>query len=101
MFKTKTMEFDEEFKGVITNALKYCKTLLQNENILTNIPPEEISFSSIAMGEEFYNIIVNMLEERKIIEDYELITSDEIDQLQEYTEVSFVFMSILLFDFLV
>lgn len=62
-----------------------------NVNILTNTPPEEISSSSIAMGEEFYNEIMNMLDERKIINDHALITSDEIDHSQEYkyTEVKF------------
>lgn len=88
------MELDDKFKGEVTNAFKYCETLMQNNNLLTDTPPDEISSSSIAIGEEFYNNIVQMVGERQIVEEHDLITADEIDHLQEYAEVSFVFMPI-------
>lgn len=90
------MELDNKLKGEVTNALKYCETLMQNDNLITNTPPDEISSSSIAMGEEFYKNIVEMLGERQIVKEHDLITCDEIDHLQEYTEVSCVFMSIFI-----
>ncbi|XP_046476181.1 uncharacterized protein [Neodiprion pinetum] len=77
---------NNSIKNDITNAFLYCKSLLEESELLVKNPPSEMSHSSIVMGEEFYNSIVTMLDERKIIEDEELITKDEDDETNEYTE---------------
>lgn len=81
---------NEEMKNNLTNALIYCKSLLEAENLLTNTPPTKISEASIAMGEEIFKEIIFMLQERKIIIDDDLICAEEIDVVnqEEYKEVS-------------
>lgn len=78
---------NEEMKNDLTNALIYCKSLLESENLITNKPSEKISSLSIAMGDEIFKEIVCMLEERKLITDEDLITFEETDSEGEYEEV--------------
>lgn len=80
---------DNQSKIDLTNALKYCVTLLKAENLLTDTPPKEISAASIAIGEEIFKEIMLMLEEKKLILDDNLITVEESDDEEEYEEVCF------------
>lgn len=82
---------NDEMKNDLTNALTYCKSLLESENLLTNTPSEKISSVSIAMGDEIFKEIVCMLGERKLITDEDLITFEETDSEGEYEEVYFEF----------
>lgn len=82
---------NDEMKNNLTNALTYCKSLLESENLLTNTPSQEISSTSIAIGNEIFKEIVCMLGERKIINDEQLITFEETDSEKEYKEVCFEF----------
>lgn len=82
-------ENNEQTKGVVTNAIRYAQSLLQDLNLLTDAPPSKISADSIAMGEVFSNKILDMLADRQIIHVDELIGVDEIDELQRYVTVSF------------
>lgn len=93
---------NEAMKNNLTNALIYCKSLLEAENLLTNTPPTEISEASIAMGEEIFNEIIFMLQDRRIIIDDDLIFAEEIDIVneEEYEEVSFEFLLIFQLVFL-
>lgn len=50
----------EDFKGELTNALKYCNTL-QAEDLLTDIAPDKISTVFIAMGEVVCEKIIDIL----------------------------------------
>jgi len=76
-------------RDTLTNAFTYCKSLLPEENLITDTSPEQISAASIAMGEEIFNEIMFMLQDRKIITDEDLILPEETDVLnkEEYTEV--------------
>lgn len=76
-------------KNNLTNALIYCKSLLEAENLLTDTPPAEISAASIAMGEKIYEEIKFILEDHKIIIDEDLIRveNNDIDNINEYKEV--------------
>ncbi|XP_071573952.1 uncharacterized protein [Temnothorax nylanderi] len=79
---------DDDMKNNLTNALIYCKSLLEAENLLTNTPPAQISHASIAMGEAIFNEIMFMLDDRKIIIDEDLIGAEDIDidNAEEYEE---------------
>jgi len=77
-------------RDTLTNALIYCKSLLREENLITNAPPEQISAASVAMDEEIFNEIMFMsLQDRKIIADEDLILREQSDVLnkEEYREV--------------
>jgi len=89
---------DELTMRHVTNALIYCKSLLQEENLITNTPPEQISAASIVMGEEIFKEIIFMLQDRKIIADEDLILSEETDVLnkKEYIQK---YVEFLLFQF--
>lgn len=80
---------DDELKDNLTNALIYCKSLLETENLITDTPPSEISAASVAMGKEIFKRIMLMLEDHKIIIDEDLIHAEEIDIVanSEYEEV--------------
>lgn len=95
--ETENITPDDQSKNNFTNALKYCMTLLKAENLVTDTPPEEISATSIAIGEEIFKEIMLMLEERKIILDDNLITVEESDDEEEYEEVRFFHSLISLF----
>ncbi|XP_067205411.1 uncharacterized protein [Linepithema humile] len=41
----------EDFKGELTNAVKYCNSLLEAEHLLTDTLPDKISSVSVVMGE--------------------------------------------------
>ena len=51
---------DEDFKGELTNALKYCDSLLQAKDLLTDTPPDKISSASVVMGEVICEKIINI-----------------------------------------
>lgn len=76
----------EDFKSELTNALKYCVTLLEAKDLLTNTPPDQISSVSIVMGEVIYEEIINILGDRQIITEDDLILFDESD-MKDYTKV--------------
>lgn len=78
---------DEDVKGELTNALKYCNSLLQENNLLTNAPPEKISSVSIVMGEVIYDKIIDIIGENKVVVDEELILFEESDTEGVYKEV--------------
>lgn len=69
----------------LSNALIYCKKLLQDANLIVSSPSTQISPISIAMGEEFYNTILDMLAERTIIIDEDLIAFNETDEEEKLT----------------
>lgn len=75
---------NDEIKNNLTNALLYCKSLLEAENLLTNTPSEQMSAASIAMGEEIFKEIIFMLEDRKIVTDEVLICAEDADTDNEY-----------------
>lgn len=77
----------EDFKGELTNALKYCNTLLQAEDLLTDTAPDKISSVSIAMGEVICEKIIDILGDRKIVVVDDLILFDESDSEEMYEEV--------------
>jgi len=79
---------DENCKGELTNALKYCNSLLQEKDLLTENPPEKISSVSMAMGEVIHDTIINILGERKVVTEEELILFEESDSEEMYEEVS-------------
>lgn len=80
----------EDFKGELTNALKYCNSLLQAENFLTDTPPDEISSVSVAMGEVMFEEIINILGDRQIVIENDLILFDESDTEGIYEEVCII-----------
>ncbi|XP_071652218.1 uncharacterized protein [Temnothorax longispinosus] len=77
---------DEDFKGELTNALKYCNSLLQAKDLLTDTPPDKISSVSVAMGEVICEKIINILANRQIVIEEDLILFDENDTEGEYEE---------------
>lgn len=97
-----SLEKDEDIKNNLTNALIYCKSLLEAENLLTNTPSTEISAASIAMGEEIFKKIMFMLDDRKIIIDEDLIHIEDIDiaNAEEYEEIHLEFLLIFLYLFI-
>lgn len=80
---------NEDCKGELTNALKYCNSLLQQNDLITEKPPEKISSVSVAIGEVMYEEIINILGERKIVTEDELILFDESDSEGVYKEVCY------------
>lgn len=86
---------DNQKRNDLTNALIYCKSLLEAENLLTNTPSTEISAASIAMGEEIFKEIIFMLEDRQIVTDECLISAEEfnIDNEEKFEEVCFNFFT--------
>lgn len=77
----------EDFKGELTNAVKYCNSLLEAEHLLTDTPPDKISSVSVVMGEVIFEEIVNILGDRKIIVEDDLILCNESDGEGTYEEV--------------
>lgn len=90
-------ETNDEMKSILTNALKYCESLFESENMLINTPPNKISSGSVAMGEEIFKEVLCMLEERNLITDEDLITFEECDSEGEYEEVCYVFFIDILY----
>lgn len=78
---------DEDRKGELTNALKYCTTLLQEKGLITTTPPDKISSVSKVMGEAICEEIINMLEDHRITTEEYLIMFDESDSEGQYEEV--------------
>lgn len=78
---------NEDFKGELTNALKYCDNLLQAKDLLTDTPPDKISSVSIVMGEVICEEIINILADRQIVIDDDLILFEESDIEELYEEV--------------
>lgn len=64
-----------------------CNSLLQAENFLTDTPPDEISSVSVAMGEVICEEIINILGDRQIVIENDLILFDESDTEEIYEEV--------------
>lgn len=97
-----SLQKDDDIKNNLTNALIYCKNLLEAENLLTNTPPAQISAVSIAMGEEIFKEIMFMLEDRKIITDEDLICAKDIDivNAEEFEEVRFEFLLMFFVSFI-
>lgn len=93
MSKMEKEEQNNQKKNDLTNALIYCKKLLDAENLLTDTPSEEISAASIAMGKEIFEEIIFMLEDRQITTDENPITAKEfgVAYEEEYEEVHFEF----------
>lgn len=88
---------EEESRGEITNAIKYAKNLLRDLNLITNTPPTVISANSVAIGNDISAAIQDLLADRQIVIDDELINFNEEDELKEYEAVSFTFEWILSF----
>lgn len=80
---------DELCKGELTNALKYCYSLLQEKNLLTDKPPDKISSVSVVMGKVIFENIIDMLGERKVVTEDDLIMFDESDSEGLYEEVCY------------
>lgn len=85
-------ELNEQTRGEITNAITYAEKLLRDLNLLTNTPPSTISANSIAIGNEIFIAIQDLLAERQIIDGDELININEEDEVHEYEEVSITFV---------
>lgn len=86
---------NEESKGELTNALRYAESLLFDLHLVTSTPPSTISERAKVIGEAICNAILDLLAEKRIVCEDELITVDEKDDLQEYTAcdtVSFTFV---------
>jgi len=60
---------DENCKGELTNARKYCNSLLQEKDLLTENPPEKISSVSMAMGEVIHDTIIDILGSEEMYEE--------------------------------
>jgi len=81
---------NENFKGEFTNALLVAKSIYEEQNLLTNTPPEKISSVSLAMAEEISKATINILNECIVIVDEELILFDESDDEGNFKEVRII-----------
>lgn len=78
---------NEHFKGEFTNALLAAKSIYEEQNLLTNEPPDKISSVSLAMAEEISKATINVLNESVVVADEELILFDETDDEGNFEEV--------------
>ncbi|XP_011871240.1 PREDICTED: uncharacterized protein LOC105563886 isoform X2 [Vollenhovia emeryi] len=83
----------DEMKNNLTNALTYCKYLLESANLLTNTPSRAISSASVAMGDKIFKEIMRMLGEQKHLindektfNDEDLTIIEQTDSEKEYKE---------------
>lgn len=83
---------EREQKGEITNALKYYENLLRNNNLRTSSPLNDISYASIPMAEQIHNSMLEILDNRQIIEDDELILIEKCE-FKKFSKVIFSYVS--------
>ncbi|GFV59548.1 HTH CENPB-type domain-containing protein [Trichonephila clavipes] len=70
--------YSENSKSRQTDAVEYFKTLLKRNNLITSKCSSSISHEAMLMREELYNYAVNMLAEKHMIHDEELIHANEV-----------------------
>ncbi|GFY70869.1 HTH CENPB-type domain-containing protein [Trichonephila inaurata madagascariensis] len=73
-----TSLYSENSKLRLTDAVEYFKTLLKRNNLITSKCSGSISHEAMLMGEELYNYAVDMLAEKNMIHDEELIHANEV-----------------------
>ncbi|GFS34430.1 HTH CENPB-type domain-containing protein [Trichonephila inaurata madagascariensis] len=73
-----TSLYSENSKLRQTDAVEYFKTLLKRNNLITSKCSSSISHEAMLMGEELYNYAVDMLAEKNMIHDEELIHANEV-----------------------
>lgn len=74
--KDEEVLLNEEFaKLQLKGAVVYMDKLLEENNLITPEPPSTISYESMLIGEEMYHNTVQMIAEKKLITDEELINS--------------------------
>lgn len=78
---------NKDFKGELTNVLKYCNRLLQAKDLVTDTSTDETSSMSIVMGEVICEEIINIFGNWQIVTKYDLILFDESDTEELYKEV--------------
>lgn len=81
---------DEICEGELTNALKYCNNLLQEENLLTDKPLDETSFVSIVKREVICKDIIDILGEQEVETEDNLILLEENESEGSYEEVCYI-----------
>ena len=78
------------FKGEFTNALLAARCNYEEHNLLTNKPPEKISYVSLAMVDEISKATINVLNEGIVSMEEELILFDESNNEGEFMEEHFI-----------
>ncbi|GFY43838.1 valine--tRNA ligase [Trichonephila inaurata madagascariensis] len=73
-----TSLYSENSKLRQTEAVEYFKTLLKRNNLITSKCSSSISHEAMLMGEELYSYVVDMLAEKNMIHDEELIHANEV-----------------------
>lgn len=70
----------------LKNVLSYCKSLLEND-LITPTSSSTISEDSMIIGQELYQYIIKILNEKKLMSKEELISVDETDEENQFHEV--------------
>lgn len=79
---------DEEFtKLQLKGAVVYMDKLLEENNWITPEPPTTISYESMLIGEEMYHNTVQLIAEKKLITDEELIDIHEDNEKDFFQEL--------------
>jgi len=88
--KDEEVLLNEEFaKLQLKGAVVYMDKLLEENNLITPEPLSTISYESMLIGEEMYHNAVQMIAEKKLITDEELIAIHEADENNFFRELEY------------
>jgi len=88
--KDEEVLLNEEFaKLQLKGAVVYMDKLLEENNLITPEPPSTVSYESMLIGEEMYHNAVQMIAEKKLITDEELIAIHEADENNFFRELEY------------
>ncbi|XP_046592527.1 uncharacterized protein LOC107218171 isoform X2 [Neodiprion lecontei] len=77
----------EVLKQQLKDGLIYFETFLRNSNVITAEPSSSINEEAMVIGEEMFQNTLQMLAEKSLVLDEELIDINEIDDSSAYEEV--------------
>lgn len=75
---TEDSVYSKHSKLLLTDAVEYFKTLLKENNLIISQCSNSISHEAMLMDEEIYKLTVDMLAEKNLVTDEELIHVNEV-----------------------